>query len=95
MDFADQLLNDQLKADRSGVRFEVCTQTGRARPWQSIVKDITSIAEALEIARQQEAWKVAVFAVGDGGGYHYWSSDYPELLNSTVLDFSSDEEDEA
>lgn len=91
MDFDAELQRDQQTATANGIRFKVCTQSGRAQPWQAVDGDIASIAEALELARSLEAWKVAVFAEG----YHYWSSDYPDLLNTTVLEIPREREPES
>jgi len=80
--FAAGLTRDQQVAERLGIRFEVCTQKGRAQPWQTVAEDITRMAEVLKLANELDAAKVAVFT----DGYHDWGSDYPELLNASVLE---------
>ena len=61
-----------------GHLFFVATKDGRGLCWRDARLDIADLDEAMRFARGLEAYEV-------GGGFLYWTSAHPDLLNSTVL----------
>lgn len=65
-----------------GHLFFVATKDGRGLRWRDARLDIADLDEAMRFARGLEAYEVGVFVQG---GFLYWTSAHPDLLNSTVL----------
>ena len=82
MDYAE----DRNLAKAKGIPFSVCTKSGRGKPWTDVRSGITDLREAMTLAAElDDHFEAGVFAHREGGGYLYWTSRTPDLLNSTVL----------
>lgn len=85
MSYDAQIEADRRLASERGYRFSVGVQDGRGKPWQEEGRDLEDLRDAFVVANHLSAWKIAIFVHRDPGGFIYWSSDAPGVLNSDVL----------
>jgi hypothetical protein len=85
MSFESQIEDDRHLARERGYRFSVAVQDGRGKPWKDEGRDLEDLRDAFIVADHLSAWKVAIFVNRETGGFVYWSSDAPTVLNSDVL----------
>ena len=81
------LNKDAQLARERGLRFEVTKKAGRGKRWETVASGVEDLIEAMSLAGQiRDTYESGVFASYMGvGGFVYWTSLYPELLNSTIL----------
>jgi hypothetical protein len=78
-----QTLTEDIElARRRGIAFQVMERAGRHEPWIAVSDAIGDLEAALSVAMTRLAWRVGVFT---SDGIIYWTSDSPEIRNSTVL----------
>jgi hypothetical protein len=72
-------------ARRRHLRFYVSRKEKRGAPWTKTFAT-EDIDLALERARTEDDYEVAVFVETASGGFIYWTSKHPDVFNSTVLE---------
>ena len=72
-------------ARRRQLRFYVSRKEKRGAPWTKTFAT-EDIDLALERARIEAHYEVAVFVETASGGFIYWTSQHPDVFNSTVLE---------
>lgn len=76
---------DRIVAKTNSVIFKVSTKEKKGAPWLTSRADIEDLFEAMNFALSINCFEVAIFAVYEIGGFIYWSSRNPEILNSVAL----------
>jgi hypothetical protein len=76
------LTEDEQLASRYGLTFKVMRKAGRGQQWEMVEPSLNSLFDAVEKARQIDAWEAAVYT---SEGYQYWSSRAPDYFNSSVV----------
>jgi hypothetical protein len=77
---------DLKMAREKGLLFEVATKSGKGQRWVTVGERTHSLEEALARAKDMVAFQSAVFVLDKHqAGTFYWSSDDPDLYNSTAL----------
>lgn len=78
---------DAKTATDRGMRFRICRKESPGSPWIAVVDDVGDLRLAVQQARELEAFETAVFTAGPGvlAGFLYWTSRFPEVLNTTVI----------
>jgi hypothetical protein len=72
-------------ARKRRLRFYVSRKEKKGAPWaKTFVTEELDLA--LEHARAESDYEVAVFVETASGGFIYWTSKHPEVFNSTVLE---------
>ena len=72
-------------ARRRQLQFYVARKAKRGAQWikTSVTGDIDV---ALERAHTEDDYEVAVFVATTSGGFIYWTSEHPDVYNSSVLE---------
>jgi len=82
-----ELKADAASAKRRGMTFTICHRDKPKAQWRDAEIGISDLIVALKRAAALDAFETAVFTAGPEplGGFMYWSSRHPEVLNSTVI----------
>ena len=79
--------DDRKLASERGITFKVCTKEGQGQPWNTVEEDIQDLHDAMILANHLgDPYEIGIFANNNGGGYLYWTSKSPDLLNSSVIE---------
>ena len=82
----EALAEDARRARESGLVFDVVRKAGRGLRWEDVATDIEDLAEAVALAGEVQDYESGVVVkYSDVGGFLYWTSLEPGLLNSSVL----------
>lgn len=85
-----QIPSEDLKmAVENRLLFKVVTKAGKGKRWERVGEDTHSLEEAIGQASSISAYQSGVFVVTRNGSFIYWTSDEPDLYNSTVLNFAA------
>jgi hypothetical protein len=78
---------DARAAVARSITFEVCRKARPGARWETVASSLPDLSDALERAKRVQSYEAAVFTDGPPplGGFLYWSSLNPDLLNSTVI----------
>ena len=82
-----QFNEDAELALRCAIKFNVATKEAKGKKWTYIRSELIDLHDAMQLAKAVNGWyEVGIFAITDtGSGVFYWSSRFPEVLNSTVI----------
>lgn len=78
---------DRKLAEERGVVFTVTWRQRRGLKWLKVEDGIESLDRAFEIARDALYPETSIWV----RGFHYWGSYMPDLFNSPILDWSTNE----
>jgi hypothetical protein len=83
----NQYEEDRILAKERGRPFEVVTKTSRGKRWQTVESGIEDLHDAMILTHQilGNYYQVGIFMQHETGGYLYWSSLDPDLLNSKII----------
>lgn len=79
------LIKDAELAASLGLKFKVSRKEARGARWQTVEDNIDSLEYAVEKAKTIDDYESCVFVRQLSGGYIYWTSRHPDLLNSVVI----------
>jgi hypothetical protein len=74
--------SDRALAKESGYVFRVMRKEKRGAPWMEVFADIDDLTKAMALAGEIEAYEVGILL----GGMIYWTSRWPDVFNSTVIE---------
>jgi hypothetical protein len=77
-------LEDIDVARSRGLEFSVARKANRGAPWKTVFS-VDCLQTALDRARAEEDYEVAIFLETRLGGFIYWTSKHPDVFNSSVL----------
>lgn len=82
----EALVEDARLARESGLVFDVVRKAGRGLRWEDVATDVEDLTEAVALAGEIKDYESGVVVkYSDIGGFMYWTSLDPSLLNSSVL----------
>lgn len=86
------LIKDTELAASLGLKFKVSRKEARSARWQTVEDKIDSLKYAIEKAKAVDDYESCVFTRQPSGGFMYWTSQYPDLLNSVVIRVDPEED---
>ncbi len=80
------LADDARAARERGLRFKVARKEARGARWETVEAGLDDLERAVALARTVGAYESGVLVHHpDTSGSIYWTSRYPDLLNTTVI----------
>lgn len=81
-----EIPQDDLKAAQErSLQFKVTKRDKPRARWETVEAGIPDLAEAYAKALALEFYQSAIWLMTEFGNFQYWSSDDPDLFNSTIL----------